>query len=201
MTYMLSLAIGLPAPVSATLAIICMVLLTGVFHEDGLADVADGFGGGQTVERKLDIMRDSRIGAYGTTALVLALALRIGGLSALTATQGAMALLVGGMLSRLMIIFMMVSMPPARQDGIAHNTGKPAFAPIAVGAALTGSVVFVLLEPRIALLCVTAAIIASLTMGWIAKQQVGGFTGDVLGATQQLSDVSVLLLLVVCWSS
>ena len=199
--YALSLALGLPAVIAAILAIAVMVVLSGAFHEDGLADVADGFGGGGTVERKLEIMRDSRIGSYGMIAIVLSMGLRIGGLSELTVIQATAALVTGGMLSRLMVIFIMRYMPPARKDGLAHDTGKPSLSRILIGTALTMGVAVVLIEPLPALYATCVAVLSCIIMGWIAKRQIGGFTGDVLGAVQQVSDIAILLFLVSFWNS
>ncbi|MBT4888875.1 MAG: adenosylcobinamide-GDP ribazoletransferase [Rhodospirillales bacterium] len=197
-SYALSLTIGLPAIIAAILAIAATVILTGAFHEDGLADVADGFGG-STIERKLEIMRDSSIGSYGMIAIVLSMGLRIGGLSELNITQAMAALVAGGMLSRLMMTYVMRYMPPARKDGLAHDTGKPPFSRILIGTAFTIGVTVMVIGPLPALYATCIAIASCIIMAWIAKRQIGGFTGDVLGATQQVSDIAVLLFLVSFW--
>jgi adenosylcobinamide-GDP ribazoletransferase len=192
---------GLPGLVSGALAVTAMVLLTGAFHEDGLADVADGFGGGKTAARKLEIMRDSRVGAYGVIAIVLAMILRVGGLSDLTPGEAAAAMIVAAMLSRLVMVYVMRYMPPARQDGLAHDTGKPELPPILVGTGLTFVVSFFLLGPSATIACFIAAFGIAAGIGAIARQQINGFTGDVLGATQQLADIAVILFLVGYWGS
>lgn len=95
--FALAVTIGLPATASAVIAAAIMVLLTGGFHDDGLADVADGFGGGQTRERKLEIMRDSRIGAYGMLAIILVMGLRVSGFTALSIEQVFAASIISAM--------------------------------------------------------------------------------------------------------
>jgi len=199
--YGLFLSLGLSAVISAVLAIGVMVLLTGAYHEDGLADVADGFGGGQTVERKLEIMRDSRIGAYGMIAIVLVMALRIGGLSELSAEQSITALLVGGILSRLMVVFVMHVMPPARTDGLAYDTGRPNFGRFFFGATMAVGATIWLTDSMLGLYVTGVAVVSCVIMGWISERQVGGYTGDVLGAVQQVSDIAVLLFLLTYWGA
>jgi adenosylcobinamide-GDP ribazoletransferase len=117
--------LGEPAPVAALLALTAGVLLSGAMHEDGLADVADGFGGGASRERKLEIMRDSRLGAYGATALVLSLGLRAAALAALAASPGrALAVLVAsGAVSRAAALAPLVLLPSARGDGLGQSAG------------------------------------------------------------------------------
>ncbi len=132
--------IGLGPFLAATLAVAVMVLATGALHEDGLADVADGFGGGgATLERRLEIMRDSRIGAYGGAALVLALALRIGALATLldrTGYAAATALILVAALSRLAALAPMVLLPPARPGGLSASVGRPNRASLWVALAI-----------------------------------------------------------------
>ena len=189
---------------SVALAIAAGLLVTGALHEDGLADVADGFGGGQSRERKLAIMRDSRIGAFGALALALALVLRLGCLEQLLATRGALAsataLLTGATMSRGVMLLPMALLPKARTDGLAHAAGEvgPAtLVPALALAVLVGGVIGSLGQvsaARFAVACV-AALLTSLAMTAIARRQIGGVTGDVVGATQQLCEIAVLLVL------
>lgn len=187
---------GLP-PVAAGLAAIgASVLLTGAMHEDGLADLADGFGGGRTRERKLEIMRDSRIGSYGVIALVLVLGLRVECLAALPVAGMAARLAALGAVSRALPPAVMLAMPPARADGLGQAAGGQ----IAKGAVLAGLV----LAAGLALLLGISAIIklfavmalVAAWLAWLAKRQIGGFTGDVLGAVQILSETAGLCVLV-----
>ena len=118
--------IGLPDIVAAVLAVGAGALVTGALHEDGLADMADGFGGGNTPERKLAIMRDSRIGAYGVIVLVVVLAAKVGAISDLGSTGlVAAALVAAAAASRAAMPAVMLWLEPARTDGLAVDAGRP----------------------------------------------------------------------------
>ena len=120
--------LGLPPLVCAGLAVGALVIVTGALHEDGLADVADGFGGGATRERKLEIMRDSRIGAYGAAALALSLILRVAALSALLdhgLGAAAAGLILAGAASRAAALAPLALLPAARADGLGAGAGAP----------------------------------------------------------------------------
>ncbi|WP_375453926.1 adenosylcobinamide-GDP ribazoletransferase [uncultured Methylobacterium sp.] len=194
--------IGLGPFVAATLAVALGVLTTGALHEDGLADVADGFGGGASPERRLEIMRDSRIGAYGGVALVLALALRIGALATLldrTGAGAAVGLVLAAVLSRVAALAPMVMLPPARPGGLSAAVGRPSRATTGVAIGL-GLVVAILALPfglpfsGVAGMVLLAAL-ASLAVTRIAREKIGGQTGDVIGACQQVSEIAALLAL------
>lgn len=195
--------LGLGPFLAATLAVATGVLITGALHEDGLADVADGFGGGTTRERRLEIMRDSRIGAYGGVALVLALALRIGALATLldrVDAGAAVALVLAAALSRTAALAPMVLLDPARRDGAAAAVGRPGRPALAVAGALAfalallaallglpfGGIVLMLVLSGLGALAVTA----------LARRRIGGQTGDVIGACQQVAEIAALLGLV-----
>jgi adenosylcobinamide-GDP ribazoletransferase len=200
----LARALGLPALVSAGLAIGALVLVAGVFHEDGLADVADGFGGGTTRERKLEIMRDSRIGAFGGAALFLSLLLRVAALAALIgegAWIGAGALVFAGALSRALGLAPIAFLDPARSDGAGASVGRlnagaflKSLVTALVVAAIVGLGVLGLGRTLIAAVLATAA---ALGMTAIAKRQIGGQTGDVAGAAAQLAEIACLIGLLI----
>jgi adenosylcobinamide-GDP ribazoletransferase len=192
--------LGLPPPLAAPLAICALVLLGGAMHEDGLADCADGFSGGTTRERKLEIMRDSRIGTFGAVALVLSLYLRAASL-ALIADESlglAIAVLMGAAaLSRAASLMPLALLPPARENGAGFAAGKPERAALAVAACL--AVVFAL-TPVVAgaylarsLAGIAAATGAAYAIVLLARKQIGGQTGDVAGAAQQLSEIAYYL--------
>ncbi len=181
--------LGLPPAVAAIGAVGAMVLSTGALHEDGLADTADGFGGGATVARKLEIMRDSRIGSFGAVALMLSLGLRVAALAALgDPGRVAVALVAAGMLGRAAMVGMMLALPPARPDGMAASLGPVPFVPAGAGFAIAGLCVLLPHGGRALL----AAVLAGGAMVWLARRQVGGHTGDVLGATEQAGECAVL---------
>jgi adenosylcobinamide-GDP ribazoletransferase len=192
-------ALGLPPFVSATLALSALVIVGGAFHEDGLADVADGFGGGASRERKLEIMRDSRIGAFGGAALVLSLLLRAGAIAALTsesARVAAVALIVGGGLSRAYGLTPMALLEPARLDGAGASVGRLDGVAFLKGAAIALLIAGILGASCIGfgrtLLAYVLAALAALAVTMIARRQIGGQTGDVAGAAQQLAEVAFL---------
>jgi len=197
-------ALALPALVAAALAVSALILVAGGLHEDGLADVADGFGGGATRERKLDIMRDSRLGAYGAAALVLSLLLRAAALAALTGESvatGAAALLLAGAVSRACSVAPLALLAPARSDGAGASVGRlgaDAFGK-SVAASLALAAIFGLgvLGLGRALLAFVLAWAAALAMVAIARRQIGGQTGDVGGASQQLAEIACLLGLLI----
>lgn len=196
---------GLP-PMAAALACIgASVLLTGAMHEDGLADVADGFGGGRGRERKLEIMRDSHIGSYGVVALVLVLGMRAECLAALPVAGMAARLAALGALSRALLPVLMLALPPARADGLGQAAsgraaaGRGAGGPVTKPAMLAGLALalglalWVGIWPIINVLAGMAGV--GLGLGWLARRQIGGFTGDVLGAAQIFSETAGLAVM------
>lgn len=195
--------LGLGPFLAATLAAATGILVTGALHEDGLADVADGFGGGATRERRLEIMRDSRIGAYGGVALVLALALRIGALATLLDRTGAgtaLALVLAAALSRIAALAPMALLAPARPDGAGAAVGRPS--PATLGWAGASAVLLALIGAGLGLPLLGVALmlgLASLAAGAVtalARSRIGGQTGDVIGACQQAAEIAALLALV-----
>jgi adenosylcobinamide-GDP ribazoletransferase len=191
--YALAFWLGLPPLLAATVALATTIWLTGALHEDGLADVADGFGGGRTREDKLRIMRDPRIGSYGALALVLGLLARTGALAALAAPADVMAALVAaGAGSRAALAPVMTMLPLARADGLAAGAGRPH--PLrAAAAVLVAALISVVLLGKPAAAALFGGAAAALVVAWLARRQIGGHTGDVLGAVQQLSEIGLLL--------
>lgn len=189
------LALGLPASLAAGLALAAQVALTGALHEDGLADLADGLWGGRDAARRLEIMRDSRIGSYGTLALILSLGLRgqaLAWLVAQDAGPAAGAIIVLAMTSRLAPVLLLATLPPARRDGLGHAARDvPGTAILA--ATLIALAPALLLPGWLAMLAVQAALVAGLAA--LARRRLGGQTGDVLGAGQQLAETGGWLAL------
>lgn len=190
-----ALALGLPAVAAATIALAVLVLLTGCFHEDGLADFWDGIGGGRTVERKLEIMRDSRIGSYGATALILMFVCRIALIAGLAERygpgQGAAAIVAAGLLGRSAIAGVLLVIGPARSDGLTATAHNP---PLwsGVAALSLALLVFVLLPPVAAIVAIAAAAGVVLIMATLMQRQIQGFVGDGLGATEVKVELAVL---------
>src|ERR1700730_2041271 len=195
-------AFGLPSLLAAPLATGALVVLSGAMHEDGLADCADGFFGGETPERKLEIMQDSRIGAFGAVALLLSLYLRVMGLALIADNSVglACAVLIGAAaLSRSLAFLPLFLLPPARQTGSGFAAGKPAAGAFAVAIFLA---ILFALDPVSAganlsqtLAGISLASGCAYATGMVAKHQIGGQTGDVAGAAQQLAEVAYYLAL------
>jgi adenosylcobinamide-GDP ribazoletransferase len=191
---LVALAEILPALLAAALATLGGVLVTGAFHEDGLGDVADAFAGGWTKERRLEILHDPRLGTFGVLAVAGAFFVRVVAISTL-GTWAALALLPAAhALSRAGAIALMRRLPLAAPEGLGAGyaasltrAGEAAAvgAAILVGGALTGAWVV----PASAL-CAASA----LGMGALARRKIGGIGGDVLGATQQIGEIAVLLM-------
>ena len=195
--------LALPHFVGAALAIAALVGVAGALHEDGLADVADGFGGGATRERKLAIMRDSRIGAFGALALGLSLILRIGAAAALL-DQGlaaaAAALILAGAAGRAFALAPLALLDPARADGLGASVGRldGGAWPAGFGAFLIAAVAGILaLGFSEAMLACGLALAAALAMVALARRQIGGQTGDVAGAAEQAAEIACLVGLLI----
>ncbi len=194
--YRLALALALPVPLAAILAVAAGILATGAFHEDGLADSADGLGA-RTRERRLEIMRDSRIGSFGAIALILSLGLRVTALAEI-ATPGAVtaALIVAGALGRGSILGLVGLLAPARRDGMAASIGRPPAKAMTAGLLLALLVPLALLPPVSAAATLLAATFGGAVMAILAQRRIGGYTGDTLGALEQVVECAVLLVLV-----
>ncbi|QXT40804.1 adenosylcobinamide-GDP ribazoletransferase [Gymnodinialimonas ceratoperidinii] len=187
----IALSIGLPASVAAGLAIAVGLLLTGGLHEDGLADCADGFWGGMDRARRLDILKDSRIGAYGVLALIVAMGMRWALMASLL-LHAPLALVAGAMLGRSAMAAVMAQLPFARDGGLAAQVGRPPMAAVWLGAicAILGAVIFAGFGAG--LIAVVSAICATWGVAAVARAKIGGQTGDVLGATQVMSELAAL---------
>ncbi len=186
---------GLPAPFAAGLVLGAQIMLTGALHEDGLADCADGFWGGHDPARRLEIMKDSHIGTYGVLALGLTLLLRWVAIATLLDAGTILAPFVAAaLLSRAPMAVVMSALPPARAGGLGHSVGQPSrqTAALATGLALVLAALLLgwgTVVPAFWIVVTTAAVAA------LAHGKIGGQTGDVLGATQQLAEITALSLI------
>jgi adenosylcobinamide-GDP ribazoletransferase len=192
--YWLAHAAGLPSLSAAALALAATLLTTGCLHEDGLADVADGFGGGATREHKLAIMRDSRIGTYGTCALILSLLLRASAVASLVEPVAVAAALIAAHASaRAAMPMLMWLVPQARTDGLSADAGRPPSASV-IGAGLLAAIALgVGLDHRAAIIALLLLAATVVFMAWLCRRLIGGQTGDVLGALEQVSETLILL--------
>jgi len=192
--FALASAVGAPGLAAAALALIASALLTGALHEDGWADVADGLGGGATRERALEIMRDSRVGAFGALALGLGALLKAGALAALSPLGGLAALICAHAAGRAAIVLAIASADYARAAGLGAGLDREA-----AGRALPLALATAALVSLGCGLWGLGALAAALAMGMMvlawARRRLGGWTGDVLGAVEQSGEMAALLVL------
>jgi adenosylcobinamide-GDP ribazoletransferase len=192
---LLLLRIGLPAIPAAALALGAGMLLTGALHEDGLADVADGFGGGGDRARKLEIMRDSRLGTFGALALLVTFVAKVGALAVLPRGDIFLDMIAVHALSRAPLAVIAARLSYARDEGLAVAAGRPdaktAFAACVVAAAI--ALICLPFGAAVKAMLVVAA--AAFCLAILAQRQIGGQTGDVLGAAEQVGEVALMALL------
>ncbi len=186
--------LGLGDGPAALLAVLAGVCLTGALHEDGLADTADGIFGGVDRESRLAIMRDSRHGTFGVLAIVLSVALRAAALAQTgEAIYAGLALIAAHAASRALLPAAMWALTPARADGLAAEAGRPHPAPV-IGSIVVGVVLaLAALGPWLGLIAFAASAVAVVAAGVLARHRIGGYTGDVLGAFQQVAEIAMLL--------
>ena len=199
---LLARLLDLPVLVAAGLAIATLIATTGALHEDGLADTADGLFGGATPERRLEIMRDSRIGAFGALALGLSLILRVTALAALTGVSTALAaatLLSCAALSRTAGLLPLACLQPARANGLGAGVAQPERGALqfATALAILSLSLPILAGASISRVIVAGgiAVVAAYLPVPLARAKIGGQTGDIAGASQQLSEIAFLVLL------
>ncbi len=201
LAFAIALMLGLPVIAGALIAVGATALVTGGLHEDGLADCADGFGGGATRDDKLLIMRDSRIGVYGVLVLVFSIALRVVAVSALADGWHVLgALIAAHALSRGFLPVAMQMMAPARDNGLGAGAGKPESSVVWSAAGIAIVIALIAIGFRPGLSAVIASGVTMVAMGFVAQRQIGGQTGDVLGAIEQCGEVATLLT-VAAWAS
>jgi adenosylcobinamide-GDP ribazoletransferase len=191
-TINVAMALGLSASVATLLAVMAAIIATGAMHEDGLADCADGFWGGWTSERRLEIMKDSQIGTYGVLALLVSFGLRWQLITALIEANALIALLPAAIASRSVMVWMMHHLPHARPSGLSQQTGTPSNSATLVALSI-GLGALVLCIGAHAFVAILAAGGCALGLSKLAKSKIGGQTGDVLGATQSVIEITVLL--------
>lgn len=190
---------NLPAMLAVAVALALTALLTGALHEDGLSDVADGFGGGATVEQRLDIMRDSRIGAYGTIALICVFLARASVYIELyykAPLDVVLVLAAAGAVSRALVVDLLWATRPARTDGLSVMAGRPDRFDALVALCLGGLFALFALSSAISPMAAVAGLVAAgLALGIVralAMWKIGGQTGDVCGAAQVVSELALL---------
>ena len=187
--FLLVQLLGLGDWPAAVLAVLAGMALTGALHEDGLADTADGLIGGHDRDQRLAIMRDSRHGTFGVVAIVFSVMLRAAALARVgEAIHAGLALIAAHAGSRAILPFAMRMMAPTRADGLGAAAGRPS-TPLAIGLPIT----LAALGPGRGLIAFVLAGAAMSALGVLAHRRIGGYTGDVLGAFQQIGEIVMLL--------
>jgi len=189
-----------PLSIAILFSMISSIWLTGAFHEDGFADVCDGFWGGWTKEQKLNIMKDSRLGTYGAAGILMLLLTKFFMLSSIASQQLPLIIITGHVLSRLTPVLVIFSLDYVRED--AQSKAKPVSKQIKVTDVL---VAFCLAVASLSfygysmLLIIPGVFIINWGLGRYFVKQLGGYTGDCLGASQQLSEVFIYILTYLIW--
>lgn len=175
---------------AATVTILVGVVVTGAFHEDGLADTADSLGG-YTPERRLEIMKDSRVGTFGALALVFSVLIRVVALAALEPVEGLVALVMAHAVGRSIATVVMVTTPAASARGLgqSYTAHLPKPAVIAIGVIVAGCSV---VGGPAGVVGYLLALAGAVFLVQLARKAYGGTTGDVLGAVEQVGEMAVL---------
>jgi adenosylcobinamide-GDP ribazoletransferase len=186
---------GLGEAPAALLALVAAGLVTGALHEDGLADTADGLGGGRTRDEKLAIMRDSRQGTYGIIALILSIGLRGVALASIPGPiEAGLALIAAHAASRGFLAPAMWWLAPAREDGLGAMAGTPNLGRAVIALVIGVFIAIGMLGPLRGAAAIILAGLAVAATAVLARRQIGGYTGDVLGAFQQIGEIVMLLV-------
>jgi adenosylcobinamide-GDP ribazoletransferase len=184
----------MPPLLLAAWACAFMTFITRGFHLDGLADLADGLGGGYTPERRLEIMKDSATGAFGSLALVLAILLKTSAIYSLIMAKSWIALAIVPALSRFAIVVSAYKSSCARTGGLAQSSIEYVTRGTILAAASFAVVLTLLLVPKFAPAFIGAAIMSPLLIRTLAHRFLGGVTGDVLGGVNEITEVLLLTL-------
>jgi adenosylcobinamide-GDP ribazoletransferase len=194
LVYWAAYQFGLPSWPAAALALAATVATTGCLHEDGLADTADGFGGGNDREHKLAVMRDSRLGTYGACALSASFFLRWSALATIADPLSvAMALGAAHASARAALPAFMRFVRSARSDGLSAHAGRPPWQSAAAAGVLGAIALLIGLGPIGAITGLFLLTCASVFMAWLSMKEIGGQTGDVVGAVEQENEILILL--------
>jgi len=190
-----------PPFVAATVGVMLMLVVTGAMPDDALADSADGLFGGHSIERRLEIMKDSRHGTYGVAALVLYLVLRItalGSIAALNPLAAGALMLAAAVLARSASLWLAAELHAAREGGASASVGQLSKRAFGIGAGFAALLVFVLAGPFVGivglLVCAAAAVAVAMGWAWLCRRLVGGQTGDLIGALHALIEAAVLVI-------
>jgi adenosylcobinamide-GDP ribazoletransferase len=190
-----------PALVAATVGVGLMIVLTGAMPEDALADSADGLFGGQTIERRLEIMKDSRHGTYGVVAIVLSIVLRVAAFGAIASVNPLAAggvMLATSLIGRSASLWVSVDLPSAREGGASASAGRPRRSSFLVGAGIAAGLGFIFAAPFTGVVGLVLALLVAVAVaaGWtmLCRRLIGGQTGDLIGAAQALIEMAAVVV-------
>jgi adenosylcobinamide-GDP ribazoletransferase len=181
---------------AAALAITAGLLVTGAFHEDGLGDVADAFGGGTTVERRLEIMKDSRHGTYGVAAMAASIVIRVAAVASMpSASTIVVALIAAHSMARGAAVATMAALPLVRHDGLGTDFGQATTRARGFAAAVLAAAIATAAVGWWVLGVAAGALVGVSAVGLLAVRKIGGISGDVLGAAEQVAECAALVVL------
>jgi adenosylcobinamide-GDP ribazoletransferase len=183
-----------PMPVAAAVAVLFGVLITGAFHEDGLADVADAFAGGWSPEQRLRILTDPLHGSYGVAALSGSVVLRIVCVGTLGPAAAFSGLVAAHVVGRSAAVGAMAVFPTARQEGLGADYTRSLRPTASVVGVLSGLAIAALVAGWWVIPLAAAALVGAVAVGVLAVRKIGGVTGDVLGAVEQVAECLVLVV-------
>ncbi len=187
------------APAATVAAVAAAVLVTGAFHEDGLADTADGLWGGWTPERRIEIMRDSRVGTYGAVTLIASLLYQVMLLAQLPLATFATVLVAGHVIGRAAGVALAASLAPVSDQGLGAKVAGTGGAPTVVLCSVTAIAAAVLAAGWWFWAPLVAGVVVIVATRALARAKLGGLTGDVLGAVNQATMLAVMTVLVALW--
>jgi len=188
-------ALGLPVYISALFTVVALIIATGGLHEDGLSDLADGVWGGSDPAKRLTIMSDSRIGAFGAIALIVSVSVRAAAIASIGQPLFVLGALVAtAAVSRAVMPAVMTFGTPAKADGLGASAGKPGAA-VWGSALILAAVICATAAPTGWFACLIAAAAGAALVSWFARRNLGGYTGDVLGAAQQVAELFALTVI------
>jgi adenosylcobinamide-GDP ribazoletransferase len=184
-----------PPLLAGALAVTVGLLVTGAFHEDGLGDIADAFGGGYTLERRLEILKDSRHGTYGVAAMCSSIVVRMVALGSLPGPAVMFAAAVAAhVMARTAAVWLMAAAPLATHRGLGADYGQSTTARRAVLAGAMGVAITALAVGSWVLAVAVAAAVAVALTGALAMRKIQGISGDVLGASEQVAEAAILVV-------
>ena len=181
----------------AAAAVAVLAMLTGAIHLDGLADSADGLLGRGDAARRLEVMRDPRLGSYGVAAIVVLLLLEVATLSSMAPVRAGVALVVAGAMSRLATLAVIGFVPYVRTSGLGVAAWDARHRFLDLGIGLASTAIVCVLDWRRALVAVPVVALVTLSLAVLARRRIGGATGDVCGAAAELAQLAVLLVFAV----